>query len=65
MEGESLLNDGTAIVAFGLMLAIVESGRFSLGVSLVQFVRVAVGGLAVGLLFGALSPRSSSALVTT
>ena len=54
MEGESLLNDGTAIMAFGLMLAIVESGRFSLGVSLVQFVRVAVGGLAVGILFGAL-----------
>jgi len=54
MEGESLLNDGTAIVAFGLMLVIVESGRFSLGVSLVQFVRVAVGGLAVGLLFAAL-----------
>jgi NhaP-type Na+/H+ or K+/H+ antiporter len=41
-------------VAFGLMLVIVESGRFSLGVSLVQFVRVAVCGLAVGLLFGAL-----------
>jgi CPA1 family monovalent cation:H+ antiporter len=52
IEGESLLNDGTAIVVFNLMLAAVLSGRFSLLGGAIDLVRVAAGGVAVGLALG-------------
>jgi CPA1 family monovalent cation:H+ antiporter len=52
LEGESLLNDGTAIVIFNLMLGFIASGDFSLINSLTDFVRIAGGGLVVGLVFG-------------
>ncbi len=52
LESESLLNDGTAIVMFGLMLTIALQGRFDLGQSIAQFFTVAGGGLMVGLIFG-------------
>ena len=48
LEGESLLNDGTAIVIFNLMLAIALTGRFDLAHSLGQFIIVAGGGILVG-----------------
>jgi CPA1 family monovalent cation:H+ antiporter len=52
LEGESLFNDGTAIVVFNLVLVIVTSGSFVLTESLVNFVRVVGGGLMVGLMTG-------------
>ncbi|HEY42403.1 MAG TPA: Na+/H+ antiporter [Anaerolineae bacterium] len=52
LEGESLLNDGTAIVIFNLTLAFVASGDFNLINGLTDFVRIAGGGLMVGLAFG-------------
>ncbi|MDR3573475.1 MAG: Na+/H+ antiporter [Anaerolineaceae bacterium] len=52
IEGESLLNDGTAIVMFNLMLAVVLTGHFDLLSSAVDFVRVAVGGVIIGLGLG-------------
>lgn len=52
VEAESLFNDGTALVLFNLMLAIVVSGSFDLASSLVDFVRISAGGLAVGLGMG-------------
>jgi monovalent cation:H+ antiporter, CPA1 family len=52
LEGESLLNDGTAIVIFNLMVAIAVTGKFSLGSGLVQFAVVAGGGLLVGAVTG-------------
>ncbi len=52
MEGESLLNDGTVIVIFNLMLSVVLTGHFSLIDGLTGFVSVAGGGLAVGFLLG-------------
>jgi len=52
IEGESLLNDGTAIVMFNLMLAVVLTGHFDLLSSAVDFVRVAVGGVIIGLVLG-------------
>lgn len=67
VEGESLFNDGTAIVVFGLMLsasaaaAINGEGQalsgFDLGRALVDFVVVSVGGVAVGGLLGWLIAR--------
>ncbi len=62
MEGESLFNDGTAIVIFALMETIVFStqgttgGNFML-TQLTEFVRVAGGGLVVGLFLGWLASQ--------
>lgn len=49
VEGESLFNDGTAVVAFQIVLAMVVTGSFSLMASIQQFLFVCFGGLAVGL----------------
>ncbi len=51
IEGESLLNDGTAIVLFNLMLALTLSsqGGNVLAYAASQFVKVACGGVAAGL----------------
>jgi CPA1 family monovalent cation:H+ antiporter len=51
LEGESLFNDGTAIVVFNLMLAIVVDNQTFNGVDFLgKFVLVAGGGIVVGLL---------------
>ena len=52
VEGESLFNDGTAIVVFNLMLATALTGHFDLIGSLLDFIRVAIGGILVGLALG-------------
>jgi len=57
LEGESLLNDGTAIVMFNLALASVAAGSFNIGEGVTSFIRVAGGGLIIGLLFGWLFTR--------
>jgi len=58
LEGESLFNDGTAIVMFGLMLDIAVKGSFDLTESLVDFVRVAGGGVFVGVILGFLASQA-------
>ncbi|MEJ2549597.1 MAG: Na+/H+ antiporter [Anaerolineales bacterium] len=60
LEGESLLNDGTAIVMFNLALAAVAAGSFDLAEGVTSFIRVAGGGLIIGLLFGWLFARATS-----
>lgn len=52
IEGESLLNDGTALVLFNLMVGVALSGEFDLWKNVVEFVRVGIGGLIVGLVLG-------------
>jgi CPA1 family monovalent cation:H+ antiporter len=52
LEGESLLNDGTAIVLFNIMVAVALTGHFDLGASILQFVIVAGGGILVGVIAG-------------
>lgn len=56
LEGESLFNDGTAIVLFNLVIAVALRGAssFNLPLSLLSFIRVSGGGVVVGLLLGAL-----------
>ena len=52
IEGESLFNDGTAIVLFNLMLVVAVTGHYTPLESLGNFLRVSIGGLAVGLVLG-------------
>ncbi|MFQ5593684.1 MAG: Na+/H+ antiporter [Anaerolineae bacterium] len=52
VEAESLFNDGTAIVVFQIMLGLVLAGSFSVAQGMTDFVRVSLGGLAIGLVFG-------------
>jgi monovalent cation/hydrogen antiporter len=57
LEGESLINDATGLVALRFALAASASGTFSLGEASVQFVWVAGGGVALGLAVGVLFER--------
>jgi CPA1 family monovalent cation:H+ antiporter len=52
VEGESLFNDGTAIVVFNLVLVTALTGAFHPVQGAFDFLRVAAGGLVVGLVFG-------------
>jgi CPA1 family monovalent cation:H+ antiporter len=52
LEGESLVNDATALVAYRLALVAAVSGAFSLGDAALSFVVVSVGGVAIGLIAG-------------
>ena len=54
IEGESLFNDGTAIVLFNLMVAISITGYFNLTDSILNFFLVSGGGLIIGLVLGLL-----------
>jgi Na+/H+ antiporter len=52
LEGESLVNDATGIVAYRVAVAAVITGAFSIWEAGLQFVVGAVGGVAVGLAVG-------------
>ena len=57
VEGESLFNDGTAIVLFRVALAAAVSGVFDPVQGLFQFLEIALGGMAVGLALGWLTAQ--------
>jgi CPA1 family monovalent cation:H+ antiporter len=52
LEGESLVNDATALVAYRIAVDATVSGHFSLSSAAVQFVIAGLGGIAVGLGIG-------------
>ncbi len=52
IEGESLVNDGTALVAYRFAVVAVVTGSFSLAHASWSFVVNVVGGVAVGLVVG-------------
>src|SRR4051794_430319 len=54
IEGESLVNDGTALVLFKFAVAAVVTGSFSMVTAVGDFVWTVLGGIAVGLLVGRL-----------
>jgi monovalent cation/hydrogen antiporter len=54
LEGESLFNDATALVAYQAALAAAATATFSFGQAGLRFVVVAVGGVVVGLVVGRL-----------
>jgi monovalent cation/hydrogen antiporter len=52
LEGESLVNDATALVAYRLAVGAVVAGSFTLWAAGVQFVSRGIGGVAIGLAVG-------------
>lgn len=55
VEGESLFNDGVALVLFNLILIFHATGSFSLLAATQQFLIVIAGGIFVGLILGYLA----------
>ncbi len=62
VEGESVLNDGTALVLFTLLLPAAQGGSFRPALVAVQFVGVLAGGLLVGAAAGWLGSRCAALL---
>lgn len=52
LEGESLVNDATALVTYRFAVTAALTGTFSLNEAVVDFVVVVIGGVAIGLLVG-------------
>lgn len=57
LEGESLVNDATALVAYGSAVAVATEGGFSPGRTGLHFAWEAIGGIAIGLVVGYLIAR--------
>jgi len=55
LEGESLFNDGTAIVLFGIALAAMGTGQLDVVQGAIDFVIVGGGGVLVGLVLGVIA----------
>lgn len=54
LEGESLFNDGTAIVMFNLMLSVAMAEKFNPLISIREFITVVGGGVLIGIALGVL-----------
>jgi CPA1 family monovalent cation:H+ antiporter len=54
VEGESLINDGTALVAYKFAVAAVVAGTFSLAEASGEFIVSVLGGIGVGIAVGAI-----------
>ncbi len=52
VEGESLFNDGTAVVIFQIMLVLALEGTLNPVDGVIDFLRVSVGGLVIGGILG-------------
>ena len=52
VEGESLFNDGAAVVIFQILLGLALTGEFSLPLGIIRFLGISMGGLLIGALLG-------------
>ena len=57
LEGESLVNDATALVAYRFAVAAVATGSFSLPQAIGQFFIAGIGGIVLGLVAGGLAEQ--------
>jgi len=57
LEGESLINDATALVIFGFAISAVVTGAFSLPAAAGQFIAIVLGEIAYGVAIGWLMLR--------
>jgi monovalent cation/hydrogen antiporter len=57
LDGESLVNDATALVAYRFAITAMMGGRFSFSEATGRFVLVALGGTAIGLAVGWIASR--------
>jgi Na+/H+ antiporter len=57
VEGESMINDGTALVLYRIAVGVATGTAFGLGGAALEFVGVAAGGIIAGLAIGVLSDR--------
>jgi len=57
LEGESLVNDATALILFRFSLIAIVSGSFSMPVAITQFITSTVSGACVGFAIGMVSVR--------
>jgi Na+/H+ antiporter len=55
VEGESMINDGTALVLYRIAVGVATGSAFHLGDAALEFVGVSAGGIAVGLAVGVVS----------
>jgi CPA1 family monovalent cation:H+ antiporter len=55
VEGESMINDGTALVLYRIAVGVATGGAFSFGGAALEFVGVSLGGIAVGIAVGVIS----------
>jgi CPA1 family monovalent cation:H+ antiporter len=62
LEGESLFNDGTAIVLFGILVEGVSSGKLGIAKGVAQFFMVVIGAAALGLAMGYLFTKVTQRL---
>jgi CPA1 family monovalent cation:H+ antiporter len=57
MEAESLLNDGTAVVLFGILVGAVVAGKLTVAQGVGQYFLAVAGGAVLGLALGYLATR--------
>jgi CPA1 family monovalent cation:H+ antiporter len=55
VEGESMVNDGTALVLYRIAVGVATGSAFSFGGAALEYVGVSLGGIAIGLAVGVLS----------
>jgi Na+/H+ antiporter len=55
VEGESMINDGTALVIYRIAVGVAAGSAFSFGGAVLEFIGISLGGIAVGLAVGAFS----------
>jgi CPA1 family monovalent cation:H+ antiporter len=63
LEGESLLNDATALVTLGTALAVAKGDGFNVGMVGLDFLVAAGGGVAVGFVFFPVASRTPCSTV--